>query len=90
MCDSTADMTTVQVEDFEEVLVFSEVSGSDDADKKLVWELCFASQVDIPGADKELAQMSSFCTSQIDIVVEEEKDSEGICWKKDFFCKFTV
>ena len=28
--------------------------------------------------------MSSFCTSQIDIVIEEEKDSEGVRWKKKF------
>ena len=71
----------MQVEDLEEVLVFSEEDGSDEAEKKLVWELSFGSQVDIPGEDKELSQMSSVC-SQIDIVVEEEKDSERISWKK--------
>ena len=83
MYDSTADITSVQVEDLEEVLFFSEEDGSVEADKKLVWELSFGSQVDIPGEDKELSQMSSVC-SQIDIVEEEEKDSEGISWKKKF------
>ena len=73
-----------EVEDLEKVFIFSEEEVLSSDDKDLDWELSCASQVDIINVDKEndKPEIVSICTSQIEIIPEEDEDGEGDSWKK--------
>ena len=75
-----------EVEDLEKVFIFSEEEVLSSDDKDLDWELSCASQVDIINVDKEndKPEIVSICTSQIEIIPEEDEDGEGDCWKKKY------
>ena len=75
-----------EVEDLDKVFVFSEEDVLSNDDKDVDWELSCASQVEITDIDKEndKSQIVSICTSQIEIIPEEDEDGEGDCWKKKY------